>query len=336
MIYLFVDPYRNGAGWIEWTVTTLAFLFFLALCIVGAIYWAKPRIIRVVCVLMALLGIAFTLYKPVGVFFFIFVAAYGALAVSGSTIGSALITAGAIFLIIGGWNLLWPPNVMPYIVSAYAFVIGGAITFVVREQIAVRHIVKSSERERIARDLHDILGHTLSVITMKAELASRLFELDRSRAKAEIEAVEQISRAALQEVRQVIHGYHDGGLMREFESVKAVLETASVKVEQHYDTTGLTLSQERVLALVLREAVTNIVRHADATRCEITLQKNDTRHQLMVRDNGRGVVNNEGMGMRGIRERVVAMGGTVSWKSESGTELTVTLPMTTEQKAKQR
>lgn len=334
MIYIFVDPYRNGAGWMEWTATILAFVIFFVLSTLAAIYWAKPKIMRVVCVMMALLGIAFTLYRPSGVFFFIFVAAFGPLVVSGNIVGSTLITTGAIVLILGGWKLLWPPAMVPYIVGAYAFLIGGAITFVVRQQIAVRRIVKSSERERIAQDLHDILGHTLSVITMKAELANRLFERDPSRAKAEIEAVEQISRSALQEVRQVIHGYHDGDLQRECETVTETLETAGIKVEQRCDTTGLTLSQERVLALVLREAATNIVRHADATRCEISLQKSNMTHQLIIRDNGRGGVAEEGMGMRGIRERVAAIGGAASWKSGPGVELTITLPTTAEQKVK--
>jgi len=336
MAYLFIDLYQRGGSWVEWLWTALAFVVFLFLCTICAIYWSRPRITRVVCILLALLGIAFTFYRPVGVFFFIFVAAFGPLAVSGNLIGSAAITATSILLIIGGWNLLWPPGLMPYVAAVEAFLIGGAITFVVRQQIAMRRIVKSSERERIAQDLHDILGHTLSVIIMKAELASRLFDHDPAKAKAEIEAVERISRSALQEVRQAIHGYHDGDLQREIEEVQATLETASIKVEQHCDTAGLTLSQERVLALILREAVTNIVRHADATRCEIALQKSDIRHQLSIRDNGRGGIGEEGMGMRGIRDRVAAMGGTVSWKSESGTELTVTLPMTTEQKAKQR
>lgn len=332
MIYLFVDPYRNGAGWVEWTVTIVAFLFFLALSTLAAIYWAKPNIMRVVCIMMTLLGIAFTTYRPGGVFFFIFVAAFGPLVVSGNIVGSALITTGAVLLILGGWKLLWPPAMVPYIVSAYAFLIGGAITFVVRQQIAVRRIVKSSERERIAQDLHDILGHTLSVIVMKAELASRLFERDPQKAKSEIEAVEQISRSALNEVRQAIHGYHDIDLNDEFERATNALETAGIKVQRNCDSVGITLAQERVLALALREAVTNIVRHAQATRCEISLQKCEATHQLTIRDNGRGSVAAEGMGMRGIRERVTAIGGTVSWASESGMKLTITVPVIVEQK----
>lgn len=328
MAYLFVDLYQRGGSWIEWLLTTLAFVVFLFLYTISAIYWARPQVTRAVCILIALLGITFTLYRPVGVFFFIFVAAFGPLAVSGNIIGSTLITLGSIVLIIGGWTLLWPPSMMPYVASIEAFLIGGAITFVVRQQIAVRRIVKSSERERIAQDLHDILGHTLSVIIMKAELANRLFDRDPQRAKSEMNDVERISRSALQEVRQAIHGYHDGGLQREFDRVKETLETAGVTVEQQYDVTGITLSQERVLTLALREAVTNVVRHAQGTRCQISLQRIDTAHQLVIRDNGHGGINEEGMGMRGIRERVNTIGGTVSWKSESGTVLFITIPAT--------
>jgi two-component system sensor histidine kinase DesK len=216
---------------------------------------------------------------------------------------------------------------MPYVVAIEAVLVGAAITLVARQQIALRQILKTAERERIARDLHDILGHTLSVITLKSELASRLLDHDPRRAKAEIEDVERISRNALSEVREAIVGYHAGDLIAEFDRAKSTLETAGIVVERHCEAAGMPVAQERVLALVLREAVTNVLRHAQAKRCRMTLQKTDTAYRLEVRDDGRGGVHQEGLGMRGIRERVAAIGGNVSWNAGPGTELTITVPI---------
>jgi two-component system, NarL family, sensor histidine kinase DesK len=327
MAYIFVEPYQRQASWVEWTWTGLAFLIFLALFIVAAIDWSRKHVMQRVCIAMAVLAITFTIYRSSGVFFFIFVAAFGPLAVNGSIVGSAAIIVSSVSLIFSVWWLLWPPSLIPYVVSLEAFLVGGGITFVVRQQIAVRRIVKSAERERIARDLHDILGHTLSVVILKSELASRLIERDPQRAKTEIDEVERISRQALHEVRQAIHGYHDGDIQSEFERAQATLETIGIVVESHFDAVDIPATQERVLALVLREAVTNVVRHAQAKHCRISLQKMEDAYRMTIRDDGRGVTGGEGIGMRGIRERVMAIGGTASWITDHGTELTTTVPI---------
>ena len=120
-------------------------------------------------------------------------------------------------------------------------------------------------RERIARDLHDILGHTLSVVILKSELASRLLEQNPVRAKAEIEEVERIARNALTEVREAIVGYRTGDLLAELARCQSTLETAGIIVERHDEIVDLPLAHERALALIVREAVTNIVRHANAS-----------------------------------------------------------------------
>jgi two-component system sensor histidine kinase DesK len=327
MIYVFWDPYQKNAAWNEWMWTGLAFAFALVLAILGSIYWAKKHVMQRICVAITVLAVAFTAYRPSGVIFFIYVAAFAALAAGGSIVGSIAIITGVVLLVVAEWSLMWPSSWMPYIVAIESLLIGAAITVVVRQHSGLRHILTTSERERIARDLHDILGHTLSVIILKSELASRLMEHDPKRAKGEIEDVERISRNALSEVREAISGYHTGDLRAEFERAKATLETAGIAVEHQCEATGMPVSQERVLALVLREAVTNVVRHANAKRCRMTLEKTDESYRLEVRDDGRGGVQQEGMGMRGMRERVAAIGGNVSWNSGLGTELTITVPI---------
>jgi two-component system sensor histidine kinase DesK len=330
MAYVFVDPYQNDAALLEWLWTGLAFAIFLALATLGAIYWADRQVMKRVCLALAALAAAFTAYRPSGVFYFVFVAAFGPLAVGGSLISSAAISAGAALAIGAEWWLFWPPTAMPYVAAGEALLVGGAITFVARQQVALRRALKIAERERIARDLHDILGHTLSVIILKSELASRLVERDPTRAKGEIESVERVARNALSEVREAIVGYRAGDLAAELERAKSTLETAGIAAEYDHGPVSMPVAHERVLALVLREAVTNVVRHAQATSCHVTLKEACGVYRLEVRDDGRGGDHREGLGMRGIRERVAAIGGTASWNAGPGTELTITVPIVAE------
>lgn len=327
VLYIFMDPYQQGAAWVEWMWTGLAFAIFLVLFALGAIYWSSRRIMQQVCIALAVLAIAFTAYRPSGIVFFILVAAFAPLAVGGNIAWSVAVISGVMLFIVGEWRLLWPPDLFPYVAAILSFLIGGAVTLVVRQQLGLRRILKTAERERIARDLHDILGHTLSVIILKSELAARLVEHDPNRAKAEIEDVERVSRQALSEVREAIVGYRTGDLLAEFDRAKSTLETAGIAVERHCEAVGLPAAHERALALILREAVTNVIRHAQAKRCLMKLQEVDGAYRLEVSDDGVGRFRQEGMGMRGIRERVAAMGGNVSWNAESGTELIITVPI---------
>ena len=135
----------------------------------------------------------------------------------------------------------------------------------------IEHLAKVAERERIARDLHDLLGHTLSLITLKAELARKLVDRDPQRAKQEMLDVEQTSRAALADVREAISGYRGEGLAAELIRARKTLETAGISVDSDIAELPLTPAQETVLALALREAMTNVVRHAQARRCSVQL-----------------------------------------------------------------
>jgi two-component system, NarL family, sensor histidine kinase DesK len=328
MAYVLVELYLRGGSWQEWVWTSVVFVIFFGLCILAAMYWSQQKVMQVICLAIGVLAAAFTTYQPTGVYYFIFVAAFGPLAVGGRFVGSALIVIAAVMLIQTEWRMFWPPSFVPHVASVQAVLIGSAITFVARQQIAVRRIVKTAERERIARDLHDILGHTLSVVILKSELAHRLMDQDPQRARREIEDVERISRRALAEVREAIAGYGTADQIGEIERAKATLETAGIRAEHQVDPVDIPAAHERVLALVVREAITNVVRHAAARHCRVTLERIDSGYRLQVRDDGRGGIDREGMGMRGIRERIAAIGGNVAWKVGVGTELIVTVPTT--------
>ena len=124
-------------------------------------------------------------------------------------------------------------------------------------QEEVERLAKTAERERIARDLHDVLGHTLSLITLKSELAGKLVGRDPERAGREIREVERISREALREVRTAVAGYRSEGLQAEMGRARLALESAGVRLEYFAAAGGAGPRAETVLALAMREAVTN-------------------------------------------------------------------------------
>jgi len=196
-----------------------------------------------------------------------------------------------------------------------------------RAQEEVERLAKVAERERIARDLHDLLGHTLSVIILKSELASRLAATDTPRAIEEIRDVERVSRDALSQVRAAVRGYRSTGIVGEFRQAQEALETAGIQVESELGTPALTAAQENVFALALREAVTNVVRHAQATVCRLSLRQSGSWCELEVADNGRGGIREEGSGLRGMRERVEALGGAIERVTSSGTLLRIRVPL---------
>ncbi len=237
-------------------------------------------------------------------------------------------------MMVEAWWLGWPVRVWlaPLVVGA---AIGGAnIHFAeVRRkdanlrvaQQAVEEMARIAERERIGRDLHDLLGHTLSVIVLKSELASKLADRDPARAAAEIRDVERISREALMEVRKAVRGYRSEGLLDEVANAERVLVAAGITPEIAVIPANLPPEEDRALAYALREAVTNVVRHADATRCWIRLAEDGARTTLEVRDNGRGGLAPEGSGLSGMRERLRQVAGTLERDGHQGTRLVMSL-----------
>jgi two-component system sensor histidine kinase DesK len=195
-----------------------------------------------------------------------------------------------------------------------------------RAEEEVEEMAKLAERERIARDLHDVLGHTLSVIALKAELAAKLSAIDPERAAQEIRDVERVSRTALADVRAAVEGYRGRGLRGELKSAADMLGAAGVALAADVEPLTLPAKHETVLALAVREAVTNVVRHARATACRISVRRHGGRIVLRVEDNGIGGMPREGNGLVGMRERVAAIGGTLTLEGAGGVHLTVTVP----------
>jgi two-component system sensor histidine kinase DesK len=146
----------------------------------------------------------------------------------------------------------------------------------------------AAERERFARDLHDLLGHSLSVIAIKAELAGRLLTLDPERAAAEVADVEGVARESLREVRQVVSGYRKPTLEKELEGARVALSAAGIEADFERASVTLDPDVEAVLAWAVREGATNVIRHSGARHCHVRVRAGLADAEVEVVDDGGG------------------------------------------------
>lgn len=202
-----------------------------------------------------------------------------------------------------------------------------------REELARRAV--EQERLRFSRDLHDLLGHTLSVVVVKSEAARRLAPRDMDAALAQISDIESVGRQALTEIREAVTGYREGSLATELARARSALSAASVRVVVRQSGAPLDPQTEALLGWVVREAVTNVVRHSRASRCEITVTGTAERVRLTVTDDGTGTGAGAGTGtgtgtdadtgsgafpgggvggtgLKGLAERLAAAGGSLT------------------------
>jgi len=203
-------------------------------------------------------------------------------------------------------------------VTPLAIVIVGIISFaVLRVQRSNRALSEAhaeiarlsaeNERSRIARDLHDLLGHSLTTITMKAGLARRLGETDPARAIEEIAEVEELSRRALSEVRGAVSNYREVTLSGELARARELLRASDIEAVFPTATDVVDGDLQELFGWVVREGVTNVVRHARATACTVTLSPT----AVEISDNGVGGPTGSGSGLTGLKERVTAAGATL-------------------------
>jgi len=196
-----------------------------------------------------------------------------------------------------------------------------------REQIA--RLAVGEERLRFARDLHDLLGHSLSVIALKSELAGRLIKTTPGLAANEVEDIEQVARDALREVRDAVAGYRQPSLSAELAGAREALTAAGIELRAEGEHMPLPPAVEAVLAWAVREGVTNVMRHSQAKRCTIRIFKKDGSAAVEVVDDGRGGTPEPGSGLHGLRERVLERGGTLTAEPlpHEGFRLRVTVPL---------
>ena len=327
MKYLFTEPLPG-----EPVAVVLATGLFLYLYFTG--YWRTGRDLAFNIAAIAAIGIAMAPINSGASVFFVFAGAFIPFMTTGKRVWLALLALLATLAAVALWLqpsvAFWGPaaviTTLITMANHHFATVERQNKAIRRSQAEVERVAQVAERERIARDLHDLLGHTLSVIALKSELANKLIERDTERAGREVAEVERISREALAQVREAVSGYRRQGLQGELDSARLALEAAGIEFELVGEPPEAPPAAESVLAMVLREAVTNVIRHADARRCRIAVNSGEQHIELTVQDDGVGGVHPAGSGLDGMRHRVHSCGGRFHISGERGTRLWVTVP----------
>lgn len=312
---------------VRWTGVALVVLFAVVNCSAYAVPWLVPvastvrrSVIWTALMILPLVGMAVLTPSDIHVILLGFGMYFVAFWIFGTiapyrlrlTVAASM---GAIcwltFVTVSGFDFSSHGGIALFIGAPLLGLLGFSylIELGERADVARASLALSEEREEIARDVHDVLGHSLTVITLKAELAQRLLEIDPARAGAEMEAIAQLSRASLAEVRSTVTRLRVPDFSGEIEGAGRALQTAGIRAELPEAQNALAVAgvNAKLFSWVLREAVTNMVRHSGANAARVRLSATG----LDILDNGVGVGDARGNGLTGMAQRVAASGGSV-------------------------
>jgi len=325
--WIFATPmFQTGDAFPNWFWPTLA-SFVVFLWLFYRVYY-RDRAQVVWCALgMVVLGFAVTPVNPGAQGYIIYGCAY--LVFSGTTRVAVRNMLCVLVLYTIEWcvllNFSWVYLISMLLVAlAVAFM---NINYLRRQEREaelrlshdeVRRLAATAERERIGRDLHDLLGHTLSLIALKSELANKLFDRDPATAKQEMGDVERVARDALAQVRRAVTGIRAAGFAAELASAKLLLESNGVCLQCAVADVCMPADIETALAMAVREAVTNIQRHARAQHARVMLESEQGKLILRIEDDGCGGAIVPGNGLTGMRERLAAIGALLGVESQRG------------------
>ena len=326
-VWVFLTPALSGGDYgftpTWFALTAVSYPLFLWLYATSV--FASPRRAHLAALAMVVLCLGLLPWYPSGLSYFVF----GCVMLQPRRSRSILRYLGTIavlnVVLIGyaryigyPWQaLVWMPTVTAII---------GVIVMVERlnrerdsalklSHDEVRRLAALAERERIGRDLHDLLGHTLSMVALKSDLAGRLLERDPAAARNEIGEVSRVARDALSQVRRAVSGIRAAGIAAELAAAKLLLETDGVSFDYRFDDgfagNALPAGVEVALAMTVREAATNIQRHARAQRAEASFGMEDGEAVLRIVDDGRGGAIVPGNGLAGMRERLEVLHGSL-------------------------
>jgi len=338
--WIFIVPLFEGGvkGYtVKWLLLTLA-SYPVFLLLFAKAQLAPRRTVHFYALGMAAMSLGLLRWYPSGVSYFI----YGCIMLRHCNMRfrpymGQLLLLNAAFVALAWW--IGYPQSLLVIIPTTVLAISAitAVEHMSKEKDAalrlshdeVRRLAATAERERIGRDLHDLLGHTLSLITLKLELSRKLFDRDTEAARREVEEAEKVARHALAEVRSAVTGIRATDLAAELASARLLLESSQVHLDYGRPAADLPVDIERGLSLILREAVTNIARHADASSAKIEMVRERNSVCMQISDNGRGGIDQDGNGLCGMRERARALGGSLTIESsrDQGTRLRVVVPV---------
>jgi two-component system, NarL family, sensor histidine kinase DesK len=334
LAFFLFQPILDHASATEWIITGMASAVFLLLYF--GIFWVKPPATYLLLIAMAAMGVGLANYNVGSSVFIIFAASFIPW-VAGSS-RRAMAALALLILVIGIDAVLFHPQPGFWATSIVVAlgVAGSNIHFAEKNradaklrmaQEEIEHLAKVAERERIARDLHDVLGHTLSLIIVKSTLAGKLLEKYPQKAKQEIADIEKASREAMAEIRGTLRGYATYKLGEEIRRAGSTLNSSGIALQSKTVELNMSPAEESVVALIVREAVTNVVRHSHARKCRLELAAQNGSCVLSVEDDGCGGIHAEGNGLRGMRERIEALGGTLVRDTKAGTRLRFEFPL---------
>jgi two-component system sensor histidine kinase DesK len=334
LAFFYIQPIMEHPSWRTLLIANATVAIFLVLYF--SIFWVRPPFNYLLLLCMAAMGLGLANVNPGSCVFIIFTASF--IPWVTGRVKPALIALSALVTAVALNAVLFHPPA-PFSITSVVVTLGVGLSnihFAEKNradhklrlaQGEIEHLAKVAERERIARDLHDVLGHTLSVIIVKSTLAGKLLEKYPEKARSEIADIEKVSREAMAEIRNTLRGYSTYKLSEEIQRAESALSSAGVTLQSETAEINMTAVQESVVALIMREAVTNVVRHSQARTCKLRLAANNGDCVLEIQDDGRGGSLLEGNGLRGMRERVEALGGTITRDMSVGTKLTFEFPL---------
>jgi two-component system sensor histidine kinase DesK len=316
------------------TIVSVPFFLYLHLC---TYFYGGPHRVRLRYIAgIFALGYALAPFNPAGLGYLIF--GFFSLCFTVPTRIAWRLIGVSIALFVGELALLGHdrttllsvgiPGVLLGISAVYTAYTAEQQRHLRRSNVEILRLATLAERERIGRDLHDLLGHTLSVVALKSELARKLIDRDLDAARNEIGEVERVARDALSQVRNAVSGIRSTALAAELSAATALLEAQGVKVKCETEHVNLPHDRETALALSLREAATNIRRHSGASGVTIRVKQEPAAVVVEVADDGRGGRIVPGNGLNGMRERLGSVGGTLLLEAnkDGGTLLRATVP----------
>lgn len=338
LVWLFVWAVlarQSFTGVILPTLISLPFFIYLHLCVY---FYDGPNRIRL-CYVAGIFALAYILapwnYSSLGYLIFGFfmivylIGTWQAIVTIGVSIALFMVEMWLLGADSGALVSALVPSITLAIIAIFTAYAHRNQMEMRRSQDEITRLATLAERERIGRDLHDLLGHTLSVVALKSELARKLIDRDIDAARAEIAEVERVARDSLAQVRNAVSGYRSTALSAELLAATALLEAQGLKVKCETENVKLTHDRETVLALSLREAATNVRRHSGAKVVTIRVRKEAADVIMEVADDGRGGRIVPGNGLNGMRERLDTVGGSLTlWPNPAGgTLLRASVPL---------
>nr|WP_317945829.1 sensor histidine kinase [Sporosarcina saromensis] len=252
-----------------------------------------------------------------------------------SLFASVLIACTVWIVFVHGFNelLFFLPFLVVMILSPYG-IRSMMLRLELEEQLnqankQIKTLIKQEERVRIARDLHDTLGHTLSLITLQSQVIQRV-AANPEKVIKEAEEIERTSRSAMKQVRELVANMRVSSIEEELVHMEQILSAGNVQFHFEYIETLPQLSalQQNILGLCIREASTNIIKHSQASNCKVTIEHCDSRCQVRISDNGVGMSDKVwGNGLTGMLERLALIEGNLEITTDKGTTLQMTIPI---------